>query len=274
MTPEPVRTRLNIHLYTMTWNEASLLDFFFRHYDPWITRYVVHDDGSTDGTLERLAAHPRVEVRRFERIEPESFIKSQQKHQNRIWKESRGQADWVVITAIDEHLHRADLIAWLEAQDALGITAIPALGYQMVDAEFPAKTATLHETHTRGAPYWLMSKLSLFKPDAITHPRFGVGRHRARPEGHVVYPVRDELLLLHYKYIGLEYVQRRQAALAGGLGSGDAERGWSDRYEVGDEAIAAELRGFLAEAVDVADPRRDHHEAHREQRWWRRRKRD
>ena len=29
-----------------------MLAFFFRHYDPWVDRYVIYDDGSTDGSLE------------------------------------------------------------------------------------------------------------------------------------------------------------------------------------------------------------------------------
>ncbi|MCU0890014.1 MAG: glycosyltransferase family 2 protein [Rubritepida sp.] len=269
MMDTPLATTLRIHLYTLSWNEEAQLAFFFRHYDPWVSRYVFYDDGSTDGTLDLLRRHPRVEIRRFERVDPGSFVKSQQKLQNRVWKESRGAADWVVITAVDEHLHRPGFIPWLEAQDAAGVTAIPALGYQMVDPEFPPEGAKLCEARTRGAPYWLMSKLSLFKPDALLHTRFGVGRHRARPEGQVIYPDRDELLLLHYKYVGLEYVQRRQASLARGLGTEDFENGWAQRYEVGDAAVEKELRRFLARAVDVADPARDHHLTHQEPRWWR-----
>ena len=46
-----------------------MLPFFFRHYDPIVDRYIVYDDGSTDRTLEMLAAHPRVEVRPFARTE-------------------------------------------------------------------------------------------------------------------------------------------------------------------------------------------------------------
>ena len=61
------------HLYTVTWNEADILGFFFRHYDPWIDRYIVYDNGSEDETLALLRAHPRVEVRRFEWTAPGSF---------------------------------------------------------------------------------------------------------------------------------------------------------------------------------------------------------
>ena len=65
-----------IHLYTISWNEARLLGYFFRHYDRWVDRYFVHDDGSTDGTLEILRSHPKVVVRAFPRTVPDSFVLS------------------------------------------------------------------------------------------------------------------------------------------------------------------------------------------------------
>ena len=94
----------SVHLYTVCWNEAEMLGCFFRHYDPWVDRYVVYDDGSTDGSVDILNAHPRVELRRFDRVEADSFVLSLKRIQDEAWKESRNQADWVVITAIDEHL--------------------------------------------------------------------------------------------------------------------------------------------------------------------------
>lgn len=65
--------RDRVHLYTVSWNEQAMLGYFFRHYDRFVDRYVFYDDGSDDGTRERLDAHPRVEVRRFERTDPHSF---------------------------------------------------------------------------------------------------------------------------------------------------------------------------------------------------------
>ena len=100
---------MSVDLYTVCWNEVDMLGFFFRHYDSWVDRYFVYDDGSTDGSLDLLARHPRVEVRRFEHTDPDSFVLSHQAFHNTVWKESRGQADWVVITALDEHLSREDV---------------------------------------------------------------------------------------------------------------------------------------------------------------------
>src|SRR6516225_4910569 len=93
------------HLYTVCWDEADMLGFFFRHYDPWVDQYVVYDDGSTDGSREILQAHPKVELRNFTRVKLNSFALSHKAMQDEAWKESRGRADWVVVTAIDEHLH-------------------------------------------------------------------------------------------------------------------------------------------------------------------------
>lgn len=55
--------RPEVHLYSICWNEAHMLEFFFRHFDPVVSRYVFYDDGSSDGTLEILGRHPRTEIR-------------------------------------------------------------------------------------------------------------------------------------------------------------------------------------------------------------------
>ena len=128
-----------IHLYTVCWDEADMLGFFFRHYDPWVDRYVIYDDGSTDGSLDILRAHPRVEVRQFERTDAESFVLSHTRMQQHAWRESRGQADWVVITAIDEYLwvRGRDMQSYLAELASDGVTCVPALGFDMNSETFP-----------------------------------------------------------------------------------------------------------------------------------------
>ena len=51
--------RMRIDLYTLCWNDADMLGFFFRHYDRFVQRYIVYDDGSTDQSLEILHANRR-----------------------------------------------------------------------------------------------------------------------------------------------------------------------------------------------------------------------
>src|SRR5215211_8196051 len=108
----------SIHAYAICWNDARQLDFFFRHYDPIVERYVIFDDGSTDGSLERLRRHPKVDLRRLVRSHPASFVLSELELFNNCWKESRGTenrapADWVIVCSLDEHLVHADLKGYL-----------------------------------------------------------------------------------------------------------------------------------------------------------------
>lgn len=244
---------MRVHLYTLCWNEVDILPFFFRHYDDWVDRYVVHDDGSTDGSLEVLRAHPKVEIRSFDRVHPDSFVLSHQEFHNEVWKESRGAADWVVITALDEHLQangsaNRNYLAECARQ---GVTAIPAIGFQMISEDFPAPFERLAASRTLGAPWKQMNKLSIFHPDAVLATRYAAGRHSAKPIGDVRWPARDEMMLLHYKYMGFERTLQRHREEAVGLGATDRTNRWGHRYHWSAEQLRADWDSFRACAVDI-----------------------
>jgi hypothetical protein len=255
----------------MSWNEADLVGFFLRHYGPWVDRMVVYDDGSTDGTVELLRAHPRVEVRRFVRVFADSFVESQRHLYNHVWKVSRGQADWVVITALDEHLHvpGKTMGRFLARLGDQGVTYIPALGYQMIADNLPRKRKLLCRARTLGAPFWEMNKLSLFDPNAIEETGFLHGRHTAEGAGRLCLPERDELLLLHYKYVGLERTFQRTKLLRTGLGERDLANGWGHRYSWSLDQLQAEWETFRCQAVDVSRLGPAPWKSHPIERWWR-----
>ena len=262
---------MKVDLYTICWNEADTLGFFFRHYDSIVDRYVIYDDGSDDGSLDILSAHPRVEVRRFTRGVADSFVKSHQALQNTVWKESRGKADWVIITAIDEHLvlpGGAPLRAYLQACGSGGINAVPAIGFQMVADHFPAPDAVLSRALTKGAPFGKMNKLSIFSPDEVS-PSFTPGRHKAVLSGGAIYPDRDELMLLHYKFIDFERTLKRQQALNERLGEIDRKNRWGYHYARTRDETRAEWDALSARALDIsADGFRP--DCHVDgSRWWR-----
>jgi hypothetical protein len=243
---------VKVNLYTKVWNEEEMLPFFFRHYDPLVERYIVYDDGSTDGTLGMLASHDRVEVRPFVRTDSTSLVLSSQFLNNSMWKDSRRRADWVIITSIDEHLYHPIGLKWyLWAAKLRGITAIPAIAFQMFADSFPSPTEHLTKTRLIGAPLDHYNKLNVFDPNALDETNFAVGRHTAELEGRIRYPRRDQLLLLHYKFLGREYLHRRYAQLDDRRGASDKRNRWGYQYGLKGEALDAEFEELRRTAMNV-----------------------
>jgi hypothetical protein len=246
-----------------------MLPYFFRHYDRYVDRYIVYDDNSTDGTLAYLKQRSNVEVRQFERSHPDSFVLSAQSLHNQAWKESRGIADWVIWTAIDEHLYHPDFLGYLQRVHESGVTAVPALGFQMLADSRPQTDDLLVKHHRFGAPFWEMSKFSLFRPDEVEETNFEAGRHIAKPTGRVVVPDTDELLNLHYKYMGVFATHMRNQKLFSGLGVTDKFNRWGFQYSFPIAKLQSEFDAFKRRGIDVLDHTHNHHEAHHEMRWWR-----
>jgi glycosyltransferase involved in cell wall biosynthesis len=243
-----------------------MLPFFFRHYDPFVDRYVIFDDGSTDRTLSILAAHPRVEVRQFVRSDPDSFVFSERELSDSCWKDSRGAADWVIVTDIDEHLFHPRPVDYLRSCTANGITLIPSLGFQMISEKVPQPGETLCESYRVGAPWGNMMKPSVFDPNQIAEINFFVGRHRADPEGIVRVPSRDEMLLLHYKYLGIERTHARNQELRVWLGSTDLDNDFGHKYVWSLEELKRDWTATAKYAVDLA--RVEDFSRYPLERWW------
>jgi glycosyltransferase involved in cell wall biosynthesis len=253
-----------------------MLGFMFRHYDSWVDRYVVYDDGSTDGSIEILKAHPKVELRKFEWRYPGFFTKSNSIVQNRVWKESKGKADWVIMVDVDEHLYVSGvpISEFLEAKKNQGVTLIPALGYQMLSKKFPEPDEQLCNTITMGAPYSQMNKMVLFNPDAITEINTSPGRHKANPVGQLKFSKRDELLLLHYKYIGFDRLMARHASVHAKHSeikedSGFPVKGGSPKYSYTKEQLEEDWNNFEKNAIDISKPDLRPWINHGTRLWWR-----
>lgn len=228
-----------------------MLPFFFRHYDQLVSRYVVFDDSSSDGSLEILHNHPKVEVRPFVRSDPDSFVLSELSLSNECWKLSRGSADWVMVVDLDEHVFHPDLPSLLKRYQADGVTIVPALGYQMISEDFPSSDALLCKTCPRGAPCDTYSKLTFFNPVSITEVNFAAGRHGANPAGTVIAPAYEELLLLHYKFLGFERTLARHLELRSGLRSTDINNGWGFQYGWSEQELRQAWDGFAGNTIDI-----------------------
>ena len=230
-----------IDLYCLCWNEARIIPYFLRHYLPLVRRIHVFDNGSTDDSLALLSGDRRVQVMHFD-YEGDSFVRQEQELSEVMWRNSRGRADWVAIVDMDEHIHHPALHAHLNACRALGVTAIQAVGYEMVTDHFPPAEAVLSQTLTRGFRYpGGLDKLCLFDPNAITRSGYRPGRHQADPEGRVVWDESWSVKLLHYKKLGLDYLIARTQELLTGLRPGDIRDGHARHYQRDHYGIAEEF---------------------------------
>jgi hypothetical protein len=218
-----------VHFYALCWNDLSILPYFFRHYDSVVDHFFIYDNGSTDGSLAYLAAHPRTTVRHFD-TQAESFGITEIRLSNQIWQQSIGKADWVVIADIDEHLSHRDLRGYFAQCRAAGVTALRSVGYDMVAPAFPPADVTLVDAIRCGARSLGYDKLCAFNPSAVTATHFGPGRHTAQPVGRVVWPSTDSVRMLHYKKLGAEYFVNRNQELRLGLGRHDILAGYGQHY--------------------------------------------
>ena len=193
-----------------------MLPHFFRHYDELVDRYFVAELGSTDESATLLEAHPKVVLRPVD-MGGRPFLEEERRLCNGIWKNSRGGADWVLVVGIDEFLVHADLIGYLQGCSAAGLTALTAVGYEMVADAFPSYARPLVESVTVGVRSESLDRVCVFNPQAITEINYTPGRHGAAPQGQVAFPPSPEILLLRYDQLGADYAVKRSAELHLGL---------------------------------------------------------
>jgi Glycosyl transferase family 2 len=228
--------RQRTELYCLCWNDARMLPFFFRHYDDVVDKYFVFDNGSTDASLSLLGNHGRVEISHFD-VLGDSFVEEERRLGDTIWRNS--DADWVIITDIDEHIYHPNLTEYLQRCTDQGVTAIQSIGYEMVSDGFPTGTEPLVEQVTIGTRSAGHDRLCIFNPRELTETNFSVGRHEAKPAGRVVWPTDPEILLLHYKQLGVDYPITRSAELRLGLRERDLAKRWGVHYTWSAAEIAA-----------------------------------
>jgi hypothetical protein len=237
--------RSTVHLYALCWNEERMLPYFFRHYDPIVSQYFIFDHDSTDRSRELLEAQAKVSLRHFQASQ-DSFVLSAQSFYNNAWKESRGQADWVIVCNVDEHFCHPDPLLCLEQLTRGGVTLASSTGFEMFSDSFPATAGRLADIIQTGMRREILDKTLIFNPTAIDEIGYEAGRHNCDPSGDLQWWTGG--WLLHYKFLGLDYLMERSLALGGQLKRRDIAEGLGDHYRISEAEIRALFEGVRAAA--------------------------
>lgn len=191
--------------FCVAFNERLLLPYWLRHYRTFCEHLVVYDHRSDDGTAD-IAAAFGAEVRRYE---PYQFDDAQLTDlANRVYKEARGKAQWVVWADADEFLYHPRMKKTLRALKRQDVTVPHVTGYCMVSDSPPKGQAHIYRQIPTGFRAQRYDKPCLISPDAELV--WGVGKHDIA--GEVRRGVADEApRLLHYRWFGQEWCAQRSA---------------------------------------------------------------
>jgi hypothetical protein len=207
--------------FCLAYNEATLIPYWVAHYRAFCERVLVYVDADSDDGTPGLAAEAGAEVRlhRTEGLDDIAFVRFAEEH----YKEARGRADWVVWVDADEFLWHPTLKARLADLRAQGVNCPKVQGYQMVADAPPSGPRPITEQIRRGLPVREYSKVCVFAPELDV--AWEVGKHTAQVSGPAVYDDgRDPLKLLHYRYLGAEWLTARNARNFARMGEGQLVR--------------------------------------------------
>ncbi|MBB3188408.1 glycosyltransferase family 2 protein [Microbacter margulisiae] len=238
-----------VHLYAVCWNEEKIIPFFLIHYNEFVDHYYIYDNYSDDTTDSLLSAQSNITVLKYDTGGTFNDLAHQQ-IKNNAWKQSRGKADFVIVCDMDEFLYHPEIKSFLTVH-LTNKSIFQPHGFEMISAYYPDATKSITQSVKTGFPSHYFNKMILFDPHRITEINFKPGAHEAYPEGIVKISQYDELKLLHYKNLGIEYMLNRINMYRKRLSQVNRELEMGLQYEHENQAIIEEFQRNLHVAAPV-----------------------
>jgi len=219
---------MKIHVHIIAYNEKKILPFTLDYYSKICEKIFVHDNMSNDGSDEIYKQYQKVKVLKWESENSFNDIYNAQIKSNSYKKYSQ-DADWVIVCDCDELLYHSNLIEKLKEYDEQGITLPRVNGHEMFSEEFPIYDGKLITEKIKSGSdvKTSLSKQIIFKPNVNIN--YSVGAHSNRCNNCVSNYI-PELKILHYKFLGLEYVVNRYKELNDRLSETNKTNGWGFHY--------------------------------------------
>lgn len=195
-----------IHAHILAFNEEKILPFTLDYYSNICEKIYIYDNMSTDSSDEIYKRYPKVTVIKWNsnnEINEKNYLNIK----NNGYKLSReDNADWVIVCDTDEFLYHPRLLEKLEYYKNEGITVPKIDGHDMVSESFPEYDGEFitEKIKTGSEVYPPFCKNIVFNPKIDA--KFGIGGHSFQ-SNNTINSSSSELKLLHYKFLGVEYVE-------------------------------------------------------------------
>jgi len=240
-----------IHYYSICWNEEKILPFVLDYYTSICEKIVIMDNESDDNSTAIIKSYANTEVRSYSsngEIRDDIYLDIK----NNIWKESIGKADWVIVCDADEILYHPHLVGKLEELKEKGISIIKPHGFDMYAESFPEKS--LFEISNGIKDNRFLGKCIIFNPNLIKEINYSIGSHRCYPTGKIKYYKKEDIKLLHYKYLGIDYLINRNEKHQSRLSNYNKENNFGIHYMFEKEVVKKNFYTNLANSGNVFKP--------------------
>jgi len=235
----------------------DIAPFVVDYWKRFVTKAIVYDNGSTDGSVEYLKQFDWIEVRHFDTEGMNDIV--QMNIKNDCWHESRGKADWVVVCDFDEMVFSQDLEGELTKMRENGGTVLfnkwCAFRGDHQPTYEPGKL--LHEVlptvyeQVINAQHKGFGKLVLFDPNKIDSMGYGIGAHVAFPKGEVKAYISDKIYTLHIdKGFGIEYSIMKKKIMKDRLSETNKKNGYCIHYSFSEERMREEYANDLKKSFN------------------------
>tara|TARA_R110000803_G_scaffold33746_4_gene73858 strand:- start:552 stop:1277 length:726 start_codon:yes stop_codon:yes gene_type:complete len=206
---------MKIHAYIIAWNEERILPFTLDHYSQFCEKIYVYDNMSTDGSDEIYKKYDKVVVKKWQTPEKKyNQLIVDHDIKSNIYKQSRKyDVDWVIVCDCDEFLYHENLLDKLKEYKDKGITMPKIDGHDMFSETFPEHDGEpiTDKIKIGSETYDVMCKNIIFNPSLDI--KYSFGSHSVNAPT-AKFSEEAELKLLHYKFLGKEYVNWRYNKLS------------------------------------------------------------
>lgn len=233
---------MKIHAYILCHNEEKILPYTLDHYSSFCDKIYLIDNESTDSSVDIAKKYPKVQVITVttnNQLDEYNLIYLK----SNLYKNSRGVADYIISCDTDEFLYGIENLEYLFINNI----KLPKIeGYQMVSDSFPTYTGKkITDIIKTGFADPLFCKQIFFHSDVNIN--FGPGCHSFQADK----PISTDnckLKLLHYKYLGVEYVHSKNEYLRKRLSTRNQSMGFGSHYLVSLEEVQKNISRLIKES--------------------------
>lgn len=231
---------MTIEAFFLCFNESKMIEHTLNYYTRFCDKITIIDNQSTDNSVAIVKKKfPNVIIEKLD-TGGEYREDIQIEVRNNIWKNS--EADYVIMADMDEFIVDTNLVSKLKEMKIQKIAVPKVVGYNMYSDTFPNDYNTLIlDQVTKKFKDKIFNKNIVFSPKLVREMNFGPGSHYCYPKYKTEVGVQTnhsfELTLLHFKYLGREYLYEKHRGYRNRMSKINQTFKYGWVYDLGNEHV-------------------------------------